>query len=176
MTEGLRCRYLKPVVHQRSKTTKSGVAKDGKKGKESKKSEANAAARAASIDGVDLPLGWFEKLLRLSRSDLANIIATHVNERNIPFSQIKQGPPSFSATSWDELAPSLGLPDDISRAQFHSYRIRSVLLPPSFHEATAKAAWRVQDVYQERLAQDREGARIRVFDAVRLILIYFFIC
>ncbi|KAI0286591.1 hypothetical protein BGY98DRAFT_929750 [Russula aff. rugulosa BPL654] len=147
MTHGLRSRRIKNVVHQRAK---SDVAKS--RGKVSK---ANRTATATSIERVDLPNNWIEKVLALRAPDLANI---------------KGGLPSFSSARWNELAPSLGLPDDLSTAKFDSYRIRPVLLPPSFHEATTKAAWRIQDVYQERLAQDREQARIKVFDAAASLI------
>lgn len=56
-------------------------------------------------------------------------------------------------------------------SKFESFSIAPVLLPPSFHETMAQAAWQIQDVYQERLSQDREEARVRVFDAVRCRII-----
>jgi hypothetical protein len=166
ITHGLRSRRKKNVVHQRAK---SDVAKS--RGKVSK---TNRTATATSIERVDLPSNWIEKVLALRAPDLANVIATLASEGNIPLSQIMGGLSSFSSARWNELAPSLGLPDDLSTAKFDSYRIRPVLLPPSFHEATTKAAWRIQDVYQERLAQDREQARVKVFDAVWPIYWIFF--
>ena len=51
-------------------------------------------------------------------------------------------------------------------AKLHSFSITPVLLPPSFHETTAEAAWRIQDVYQEQISQDRKEVRVRAFDAV----------
>jgi hypothetical protein len=144
---------MKIIVHQRAKSDvakskkgkKSDVAKP-KKGKKSK-AESAAAASAASTKGVDLPNGWLEKLLALRPLDLANVIATLVREGKIPLSLVDKGPPSFSSARWDEVAPSLGLGDDLTLANFHLYKICVVLLPPSFHGATTKAAWRIQDVY-----------------------------
>ena len=140
---------MKIVVHQRSK---SDVAKS--KGKTSKAKLANET-ETDTIKLVDLPKGWIEKILSLDCQDLAKFITTLASKGDIPLSQLKQGLPSFLAAKWDNLAPSLGLPD-LALANFESYGINPVLLPPLFHEATTKAAWRIQDVYQKWLAQDRE--------------------
>jgi hypothetical protein len=141
-----------------------------------KKRKANDAAIATSIEGVDLPDGWMQKLLALG-PDLAYVLGALANEGQISPSQIKKartGLPSFSSARWNELAPSFGLSDDLTMARFDPFSIDAVLLPPSFHETTAEVAWRVQDVYQERLAQDREEVRVRVFDAVWPTLVEFF--
>ena len=113
-----------------------------------------------------------EHLLGLG-PDLADVLEALANARNISASQIKKARmalPSFSAAKWTELAPQFGLSDDLALGpltQLDSHpKITPVLLPPSFHETIAEAAWRIQDVYQERIFQDREEARVRAFDAV----------
>jgi hypothetical protein len=133
-----------------------------------KKRKANEAAIATSIQGVDLPPGWMQQLL-VPGPDLAYVLAALANAGNISVSQIKKarkGLPSFSAAKWTEVAPQFGLSDDLTTAKFDPYLITPVLLPPSFHETIAEAAWRIQDVYQERISQEREEVRVRAFDAV----------
>lgn len=109
-----------------------------------------------------------QRLLELG-PDLAYVLATLADAGKISASQIKKariGLPSFSSAKWSELAPNFNLPTDLTMAKFDSYSVAPVLLPPSFHETTAEVSWRMQDVYQERLSQDREEARVRVLDAV----------
>lgn len=133
-----------------------------------KKRKADEAVIATSIQGVNLPPGWMQQLLVLG-PDLAYVLAALANAGNISASQIKKariGLPSFSAEKWTEVAPQFGLSDDLGSVRFDPYLITPVLLPPSFHETVAKAAWRIQDVYQERISQEREEARVRSFDAV----------
>ena len=71
------------------------------------------------------------------------------------------GQPSFSYAKWSELSPNFDLPVDLTMARFDSFSISPVLLPPSFHETTAEAAWGIQGVYQERSYQEREEARLK---------------
>jgi len=128
-------------------------------------------ANEAGFADVDLPNGWEQKLLELGPVDLAYVLASLANDGQITASQIKKartGLPSFSSSArWTELAPNFDLPADLTTAPLDSFSIAPVLLlPPSFHETTAGVAWRVQDVYQELLSQEREEARVRVFDAV----------
>lgn len=133
-----------------------------------KKRKANEAAIANSIQDVDLPSGWMQRLLERG-PDLALILAALAQAGNVSISQIKQartGLPPFSAGKWAEVAPQFGLSDDLGSAKFDSYPITPVFLPPSFHESLAEAAWRIQDVYQEPVYQAREEARVRTFDAV----------
>lgn len=102
--------------------------------------------------------------------NLAYVLALLANAGQITSSQIKKarlGLPFLSHAKWSELAPSFGLPADLMMAQsrqFDPFSIAPIRLPPSFHESTAEGA--CQDVYQERLSQEREEAGVRVFDAV----------
>ena len=132
-----------------------------------KKRTAGDVDIANSVDQVDLPHGWIDKLFE--SDDLAFIIGEIVNRAQLSASAIKKARsdlPSFA--KWSELAPDFSLPDDVSLAitELDSFMIPVVHLPPSFHVTSFQVAWRVQDVYQERSAQNREVARIRVFDAV----------
>lgn len=130
--------------------------------------KANEAAIATSIQDVDLPDGWMQELLELG-PDLAYVLAALANAGQISASQIKKaiiGLPSFSSAKWTEIAPQFHLGPDLTTTIFDSFSITPVLLPPSFHETTAEAAWRIQDVYQERSFQEREEVRVRAFDAV----------
>lgn len=133
-----------------------------------KKRKADEAAIATSIQGVDLPPGWMLRLLALG-PDLVYVLAALANSGNISASQIKKARislPSLSAARWTEVAPQFGLSNDLAMAKFDSYPITPVLLPLSFHETIAEAVWRIQDVYQERISQEREETRVRALDAV----------
>ena len=104
--------------------------------------------------------------------DLAYVPSALANEGKISDSdsQIEKARlVPFPPAQWSELAPSFGLPEDLWRAKLDNFSIATVFLPPSFHETTAKVAWHIQDVFQERSALDRDeaGARARAFDAVR---------
>lgn len=102
--------------------------------------KANEAAIATSIQDVDLPDGWMQKLLVLG-PDLAYVLAALANAGQISASQIKKARirlPSFSSAKWTELAPQFGLAPDLTMATVDSFSIPPVLLPPSFHETTAE--------------------------------------
>lgn len=58
-------------------------------GSEKKSESSGAAIIATSIEVVDLPKGWPQKLL--ARSDLVNVIATPANGGDISTAQIKIG-------------------------------------------------------------------------------------
>ena len=142
------------------------------RGKKRKAHELAANATSSSIQGVNLPPGSMQHLLGLG-PDLAGVLAALANAGNISASQIKKarkGLPSFSAAKWTELAPQFGLSGDLAMAQWAQLdshpKITPVLLPPSFHGTIAEAAWRIEDVYQERIYQDTEETRVRAFDAV----------
>jgi len=108
--------------------------------------------------------------------DLAYVPSALANEGKISDSRMKKARlPSFPSARWSEFAPSFGLPSDLWRAHFDNFSIATVFLPLSFHKTTAKAAWHIQDVFQERIAQDRDeaGARARGFDAVSPLLVEF---
>jgi hypothetical protein len=93
-----------------------------------------------------------QKLLALG-PNLAYVLASLANDGQITASQIKKarmGLPSFSYAKWSELPPNFDLPVDRTMAQIDSPRL-FMRLPPR---------WHIQDVYQERLSQDREEARV----------------
>jgi hypothetical protein len=128
------------------------------------------AAIAAAIQDVDLPNGWMQKLLELG-PDLAYVLAALAYTGQISASQIRKariGLPSLASAKWTELAPQFGLDTDLmmARFKFDSFSITPVLLPPSFHETIAEAAWHIKDVLQEQVSQEREEVRIRAFDTV----------
>ncbi|KAF8337140.1 hypothetical protein F5887DRAFT_985413 [Amanita rubescens] len=124
-----------------------------------------------------LPPGWMQQLLALG-PNLAYVLASLASAGNISPSQIKKARiglvPSFSAAKWTQVAPQFGLSDNFLTTKFDSYPITPVLLPPSFHNTIAEAAWRIQDVYQERIYQEREEARIRAFDAYLIPIVGLF--
>jgi hypothetical protein len=148
----------------------------GKSNKKTKTTSELGSKITTSLKDVDLPTGWRQKLLSLG-PDLAFALASLADNGQISNSQFlkaRKGLLSFSDAKWRELAPSFNLPIDIdnmastihAKGLFKTFSIPPVLLPPSFHEATAEAAWHIQDVYQDRVNQGMEEARVRFFDAV----------
>src|ERR1700722_1987701 len=137
-----------------------------------KKRKAQDAAISNSKEQVDLPDGWLEKLVALGPA-LAHVIGELANRGQISASEIKRATtslPSFSvATKWGDLAPGFGLSAEPLISEFEAFSSPLVHLPPSFHEDILGEAWRIQDVYQERVSQEREEARVRIFDAVQPI-------
>ncbi|KAF8694520.1 hypothetical protein AX14_002040 [Amanita brunnescens Koide BX004] len=109
--------------------------------------------------GVGLP-DWMQKLLALAN-----------NGQTITVSQIQK---ASISSKWSELAPQFDIFVDLTMARFDSFSIAPVLLPPSFHETTAEAAWRMQDVFQEQLSQNREKARLRTFEPYILPIVGLF--
>jgi hypothetical protein len=134
------------------------------------KRKAKDVAIANSADPVDLPDGWIDKFLALKPEDQTSVIVDLANRAQITTAAIKKARPnlpSFSAAKWNDFPQSFGLPEDLALVKFDSFSITAYYLPPSFHVAAFQVAWHFQDVYQERPEQDREEARIRIFDAVR---------
>jgi len=111
--------------------------------------------------------------------DLAYVLAALAYTGQISASQIRKariGLPSLASAKWTELAPQFGLDTDLmmARFKFDSFSITPVLLPPSFHETIAEAAWHIKDVLQEQVSQEREEVRIRAFDTYLIPIVAFF--
>ena len=118
---------------------------------------------------VDLEEGWVTKLLELSGDELAKLLGDIANHGKIKTAAIKKARsslPSFSGAKWTDFAENFGLPDKLENSRFEQVTTPVFSLPPSVHELMFEAAWRTQDVYQERQAQRREAARIRIMDPV----------
>lgn len=133
-----------------------------------KKSEAIEDVDDGRMKNADLPDGWIQKFLTLG-PELVYLLAILSTQGKIPISQIRKAKfdmLSFSSVLWRDLAPEFDLPFDPTMGAIDSFSIETFLLPPSFHETTAKAAWRTLDVFQDIYAQCREELRIRTFDAV----------
>ena len=71
-----------------------------------------------------------------------------------------------ASARWENVAPKLGLDPLTDTDQLGTFSVPHAFLPPSFHKSvmTASAQW--LDVYQERGAQRKEAARLRLMDAV----------
>jgi hypothetical protein len=111
--------------------------------------EVNEAAITDTIEDVDLPNGWMQKLLVLG-PDLPYVLAALAYAGEISDSQIRKarmGLPSLSSAKWTEIAPQFGLSTDLMITYpMLSSLITPILLPPSFHETTSEAAWHIRDV------------------------------
>jgi len=147
------------------------------KSKGEKHKAKGAALTTQLMEEVDLPNGWMEKLLATPQADLAIILGVLANEGGISTSQIKKAgmeidPIFFSSPKWSK--PVASVPDHLKPAEFDDFSTATVLLPLSFHVTTAKVAWRIQDVIQERVDEDKK-TRARVFDAVWPTLVQSFL-
>jgi hypothetical protein len=123
---------------------------------------------------------WLNKFLGLdSSSSLAKDrlvirLAEIANKADIKTTDIKRARatlPSFSAAKWSTFAEKFGFADDLDNTLFQHVTTPVYSLPPSIHEKMFEAAWRTQDVYQERVEQ-REAARVRIMDPVSDLLYF----
>ena len=118
---------------------------------------------------VDLEEGWLDKLLELPKDELAKLlgdIANHGKVKTAAIRMVRTSLPSFSGAKWIDFAERFGLPDRLENNRFERVVTPVYRLPPSVHEIMFEAAWHAQDVYQERQAQRREVARVRIMDPV----------
>lgn len=119
------------------------------------------------LTDTGLPLGWVDILK--TNDKLPTIIAHLINISRVDEREIKRAKiilPSFSKTKWKDVADKLGYPDDAMQMQLSTFSPPDCFLPPSFHEACFINGWKAMDVFSERLAQDREAARLRLLDPV----------
>jgi hypothetical protein len=124
-----------------------------------------------AIESVNLEEGWFDTLLTVEPDVLALIMGELANLAKVRMSQIKRartGLESFSKAKWVTFAEHFGLPSDAAQLQLGHFPTPTYRLPLSFHEAVFETAWRAQDVFQERVKQNREAARVRILDPVSL--------
>ncbi|EDR13668.1 uncharacterized protein LACBIDRAFT_308899 [Laccaria bicolor S238N-H82] len=126
------------------------------------------------VASVDLEDGWLDKFTILPPDELARVIAHIANHGRVNTAAIKKARmslPSFSGVKWVDLAARLGLDEQFEKNEFETFVTPMYLLPPSLHEIMFEAEWLTQHVYQERQAQSREAARIRMMDPylVRII-------
>ena len=112
--------------------------------------------------------------ITLPEDELAKLlgdIANHGKIKTAAISKARISLPSFSGAKWTDLAKQFGFPNTLDNDRFEQVVIPIYSLPPSVHELIFKAAWRTQDVYQERQVQRREAARVRIMDPVRQQLV-----
>jgi hypothetical protein len=105
----------------------------------------------------------------LTSDELAVLLADLANSANLPnatFKKARVDLPSFSAVKWSEFAKEYSLPDNASYLNLKSFKTPRYRLPPSLHQAMFENAWRWQDVYREKVEQEREEARVRLLEPV----------
>ena len=78
----------------------------------------------------------------------------------------KETLPAFASARWENVAPKFGLDPCSDTDQLGPFSVPHAFLPPSFHKNVMTASVQWLDVYQERGAQRREAARLRLMDAV----------
>jgi hypothetical protein len=127
-----------------------------------------------TTSSVDLEEGWVTKLLELPGDELAKLLGDIANHGKIKTAAIRKARislPSFCCEKWTDFAEQFGIPDKLDNNRFEQVVTPIYSLPPSVHELMFEAAWRTQDVYQERQEQRREAARVRIMDPVRQRLV-----
>jgi hypothetical protein len=110
-----------------------------------------------------------DDLLQLDRDELVVVLAHIANEARISTNLLKTARidlPSFSAAKWSDLAPQLGLPQNVSQVDLYTFQTPRYHLPLSLHEAMFENAWSWQDVCQEKIDQTRVEGSVRILDPV----------
>jgi hypothetical protein len=114
----------------------------------------------------------YDELFKDGGDDLAGLAVLHLAQEarmtTADLRKLKAIRPSFCADKWGTIAPALGLRADIDITQLDTFTIPLALLPPSFHRDLMKNALQWMDVYQEPASQQREEARVRLLEAVRM--------
>ena len=67
---------------------------------------------------------------------------------------------------WSKFAKEYSLPEDASYLNLESFKTPRYRLPPLLHQAMFVNAWNWQDVYREKIDQEREEARVRLLEPV----------
>jgi len=67
---------------------------------------------------------------------------------------------------WSKFAKEYSLPEDASKFNLESFKTPRYRLPPLLHQAMFVNAWNWQDVYREKIDQEREEARVRLLEPV----------
>jgi hypothetical protein len=118
---------------------------------------------------VELEDGWLDKFLTMTTDDLTRLLGEIANRGKVKTSAIKKARtslPSFSGAKWRPFADTFGFPATFDNNIFEGVSTPVYWLPAPIHEIMFEAAWRTQDVYQERQVQRREEARVRIMDPV----------
>lgn len=121
------------------------------------------------IDSMKTDKGLRAAFAELTHDELAVVLGDLANSANLPnaaFKTARLDLPSFSTAKWSEFAEQYGLHNDVSYLNLESFKTARYRLPPSFHQALSGNAWRSQDVYREKIDQEREGARVRLLEPV----------
>jgi hypothetical protein len=120
------------------------------------------------LESENLDERLLNKLMEIEPENLALIlghIANRSNLTNAQFKKARTAVPSFSKAKWNLFAEQFSLPESAESLKLEPFNTPFYCLPPSFHEPIFEAAWRVQDVYRERM-QQKEEARVRILDPV----------
>jgi hypothetical protein len=114
----------------------------------------------------------YDELFNDGGKDLAGLAILHLSQEAsmtiADLQELKASGPSFSAAKWETVAPALGLRDDVGFDQMDRFTVPIAILPPSFHRDLMKNALRWMDVYQEPRSLNRDAARARLLEAVRM--------
>ena len=121
------------------------------------------------IDSMNMTKGLRSAVLQLTPDKLAALLADLANSANLSTAALKQARvdlPLFSTVKWSQFAASLKLPRTPSQLRLVSFQTPRYRLPPSLHQAMFENAWRWQDVYREKVDQEREEAKVRLLEPV----------
>lgn len=120
------------------------------------------------IKAIPLPPGWVNTLV--THPDIAAILAHIAQQAGVtdnPFKRSKLDLPSLSRATWEDVSTELNLPPSPGLLNLRPrFSPPACFLPPSLHKAMFQAGWQAMDVYQEIGHQDREAARVKLFEPV----------
>jgi hypothetical protein len=113
------------------------------------------------FSSINLDKGLRSAVLDLTQDELAVLLAELANHANLPNAAFKKAGvdlPSFSTVKWSEFSAQYGLPANPSsfNLKLDSFTTPRYQLPPSLHEALFENAWQWQDVYGEKIVQQRQ--------------------
>ena len=121
------------------------------------------------IDSMNLKEGLRSAVLELTPDQLTALLADLANSANLSTAAFKKARvdlPSFSTVKWSQFAAELKLPRTPSLLRLVSFQTPRYRLPLSLHQVMFENAWRWQDVYREKVDQEREETRVRLLEPV----------
>ena len=78
--------------------------------------------------------------------------------------------PDFSSATWQNVCIAFGLKPTLGTDQLDLFDVPDLCLPPSVHKRVLMSAARAMDVYQEPQNQEKGASRVRLFEAVGVLL------
>lgn len=126
----------------------------------------------------DLEYEWsdvIDTLKGLDADDASTVLAFLGNEAGVNELKLKRKRiallPSFSSEKWADIAGELDLPARIKDLHLDHFSPPSCILPSSLQKRMFMGCWDAMEVYQEKLSQTRNAARLKLLEPVTQIFL-----